>query len=232
MEKYVYIFNGSSKLDLMLALRLYKEAQKNIPELMTYKYSCFFKCNDGRLCSRRASVKNIEINFPKYLQQLGETTSLSSFNILEETKKTDTLKDINENGPGLVIRAENNTFNVYLITLNPLPEHQILDIWLNYSIVTDMNYMVSYSMDSNKFIEYTMFGIITYHVDLTLKERECFYTKTEREIIDLLHDLRIYETRNLKHTFPLCIATEKAIVDEQGYASKKKIDSKTYFFSK
>lgn len=216
----------------MLALRLYKETQKNVPELMTNKYSCFFKHVDGLLWSRRGNVKNIEINFLKYIQQFEKTTSLSSVNILDETKKTDTWNDINEKGPALYMRAENSTFNVYLITLNPLPEHQILDIWLNYSIATDMNYMVSYSMDSGKFIEYTMLGTITYPAYLTVKEREWFYTKTEREIIDLLHDLRIYENLNLKHTFPLCIATEKAIVDEQWYASKKEIDSKTYLFIK
>ena len=90
MEKHVYIFNCSSKFDLMLALRLYKETQKNVPELMTNKYSCFFKHVDGLLWSRRGNVKNIEINFLKYIQQFEKTTSLSSVNILDETKKTDT----------------------------------------------------------------------------------------------------------------------------------------------
>ena len=232
MDKYIYVFNCCGQVDLTRAYKLYIEAQKNIPNLILNKYCCLFKSHDGTIRSRSGSVKNIEVNFTKYLNQFGETFSLDDLFVTPKLKDTATWKEINESGPDFRICTEKNTFNIYLVTLNPLSECQVVDIWTNYSAIVSLNYMVSYSMDSAKTAQFTMLGHLCYPAYLTMQEHEQYYSKSEREIIDLLYDLRIYEICELKDVFPLCIATEKVTIDERGYVSKKKIDNKTFLYSK
>lgn len=227
MQKYNYIFNCSGTFDLMLGLKIFTEVQAMIPEIVFNKYICAFKDADGKWYSRSGGVKNITANFSKYLLQFDQTTRVSRIQVYVQSESVESRTVC-----CVEISAGSSTFNISIVGTNRLSEHQIVNIWSKINSIVSMNHMVCFPLDSSKINMFTVHGRECYPAFLNLEEQKQYYSKSEKEMIALIYDLQQKGTCNLKRVFPLCIAAENAIVDERGYASKKKIDSKTYLFSK
>ena len=227
MKKHSYIFNCSGNFDLMLGLKLFIEVQAMIPEIVFNKYICEFKDAGGKWYSRSGNVKNITRNFSKYLLDFEQTKMISRIQVNAHLESSDSQKV-----RCVEISAQSTTFNISIVGIDCLPEHQIVNIWSKINSIVSVNYMVCLPLDSSKINMFTIHGRECYPAFLSMKELERYYSKSEKEMIALIYDLQNNKTCNLKSVFPLCIATEKATVDEQGYVSKRKIDNKIFLFSK
>lgn len=229
MKKNVYVFNCQGILDLQFVPNLYN-AVKRITGNECNKYCCVFSMSGGKLWSRSGTIKHLEQNIPKYITDANSTDShLDKFEMYNLSKGTQSW-GLNQTSCGLYIeRSNDNVFNVYVVSSMELTSNQIFDIWSIFSKTYIPNYMVSFSLDASKCVEIYMYGMPIYPA---LADPKTYYSESEKEVVDKLHELRIGLTCNLGSCFSSCIVTERVRINEQAYTSKRVVDNNSFWFSK
>lgn len=234
MKKNVFIFNCCGTLDLHFVPKLYNVVEQ-ITRNKCNKYCCVFSMPNNstmntKFWSRSGAIKHMDQNIQKYT-----TLAKSAVSRLDKVEMYNLQKEnqswgLNQTSCGLYIdRLTDNLFNVYVVSSTELTSKQILDLWSAFSKSYKTNYMVSFSLDSDKCVEIYMLGMPIYPA---LADPKTYYSNDEKEVIDKLKELRYGLTCDLGSCFSSCIVTEKFKVDEQSYASKTIVDNDSCWFSK
>ena len=224
MEKFAYIFNCDGNFDLLDAPWLYREVCA-LTGMDCNKYGCVFyekseKKWPVKSWSRSGAAKNLEQNVQKYVLLPKYPSSviemLEIYDLTEDSKNHLTKRKYNFT----VHKGFNKGFGVYVVLPYSLEKDKNCALWDLISKKYTLNYMVSFSLDSSKYMEFFMLG----HTMMPYREgiltAEDFFTEAEIKMVHKLSDLNLRPTNDLGDVFPLCIATERFSVNEAAYKEK------------
>jgi hypothetical protein len=228
MEKFAYVFNCDGDFDLLDAPGIYRGVRA-LTGMDCNKYGCVFREKSEKKWpikswSRSGVAKNFEKNVQKYVMLPKYPESVLS--MLE-------MYDLPEGSKYFEITKRKYNFTVhkgftkgtffYVVLPHSLEKGKVCALWNLISEKYALNYMVSFALDSSKYMEFFMMGHPMMPDREGILTEKDFFTEAEIKMVNKLSDMNLRPTNDLGDAFPLCVTAGSFCVNETAYKVKTSI---------